>query len=321
MSGHGWPALVFVEGLPGSGKSTTAQWLAHEMEAHGRPSLWIYEDESPHPVLGPTDVPYASWKDFLAHCLSNWACFAAVARVSEAMIVVDSTFLQSSVASMLRRGLDSETILLYLDRVADLVRPLDPALVYFLEADSDTALRRIGERRGMAWTLQHISANDGMAWTRARGLSGLDGLLAYWREHARVCNAAMSRARLRTLTVESGIRDWSVRRQLIAEFLDLPWPPSTAPFETDLTRFVGLYRGESGRQARLSVRADTLVVEGLLWSGNRLLPRAVDVFDAESWPFRLTFETDVTGVVSRFRVDGPALLGRRLSGLYEKQAP
>jgi thymidylate kinase len=319
MSGHGWPALVFVEGLPGSGKSTTAQWIAHEMEAQGRPSRWIYEGEMPHPVLGVAGGPYASWKDFLARRLSSWASFAAAARTSEALTVVDSTFLQASVASMLSRGLDPETVLVYLDRVADLVRPLDPALVYFLEADSDTALRRICERRGMAWTLHHISASDGMAWTRARGLSGFDGLLAYWREHARVCDAAVSRSRLRALTVESGIGDWSARRHLIAEFLGLPWPPSVAPSEIDLTRFVGVYRGASGRRARLSVRADTLILEGLLWWGDRLLPRAADVFDAESWPFRLTFETDATGVVSRFRMDGPDLAWRRLSGVYEKQ--
>jgi hypothetical protein len=31
-----------------------------------------------------------------------------------------------------------------------------------------------------------------------------------------------------------------------------------------------------------------LVIHGLLRSGNRLLPRAVDVF-GESWPFTLTF--------------------------------
>jgi hypothetical protein len=241
-------------------------------------------------------------------------------RTSEATIVVDSTFLTWSVASTLRRGLDPETILLYLERVADLVRPLDPALVYLLEVDSGTALRRICERRGMAWTLYHISSSDGIAWTRARGLSGLDGLLSYWREHARVCDAAVSRARLRTLTVESRIGEWSVRRHLIADFLGLPWPSSAAPSETDLTRFVGMYSGESGRQACLSVHADNLVVEGLLWWRNRLLPRTVDVFDAESWPFRLTFETDATGAVSGFRVDGPDLAGRRLSGLYEKQA-
>jgi thymidylate kinase len=319
-SGLAWPRLVFVEGLPGSGKSTTAQWIAHEIETGGRPSRWIYEEEMPHPVLGAAPGPYSSWKDLLTHRLSAWATFAAAVRASEAVTVVDSTFLQSSVASMLRRNLEPDTILTYIDRVTDLVQPLDPALVYFLEADSDAAFRRICERRGMAWTLFHLSASDGMAWTRMRGLSGFDGLLAYWREHARVCDAAVSRSRLRTVIVESGIGDWPARRHHIAEFLGPPWPPRAAHSEPDLARFVGRYRGETGRQACVSVRDDALVVEGLLWRDNRLLPRGVAAFDAESWPFRLIFEADTTGVVSRFRLDGPDLVGRRLSGVYDKIA-
>ena len=127
MSGLAWPALVFVEGLPGSGKSTTAQWIAHEMEARGRPSRWIYEAEMP-------------------------------------------------------------------------------------------------------------------------------------------------------------------------------------------------YRSETGWQGRLSVRDDALVIEGLVWWRSRLLPRAHGVFDVECWPFRLTFEADTTGMMSRFRLDGPDLAGSRLSGAYDRLA-
>lgn len=42
--------------------------------------------------------------------------------------------------------------------------------------------------------------------------------------------------------------------------------------------------------------------------------------DAEGWPFRLTFERDETGVVSGFRLDGPALVWGRLTGPYPKLA-
>jgi len=65
---------------------------------------------------------YTSWKDLLTRRLSGWANFAAAVRASEAVTVVDSTFLQSSVASMLRRNLEPDTILTYIERVADLVR-------------------------------------------------------------------------------------------------------------------------------------------------------------------------------------------------------
>ena len=45
MSAAPWPLLVLVEGMPGSGKSTTAQWIAHELTRPGRPARWVYEAE------------------------------------------------------------------------------------------------------------------------------------------------------------------------------------------------------------------------------------------------------------------------------------
>ncbi|HEU5322028.1 MAG TPA: hypothetical protein VFX28_14570 [Methylomirabilota bacterium] len=319
MSQAEWPVLVLVEGLPGSGKSTTAQWIAHELGRRGRPARWVHEGQAVHPVLGSARGPYRSWKDYLAGHLGAWARFAATARTSATVMVLDGAFLQASVHGTLSRGLDPDTTLAYVARVADVLRPLAPALVYFRDADPETAWRKIGERRGMAWTLLHMAAGDGMPWARARELGGMDALLAYWREHARVCDAAAARSNLETLTLESGAGDWPARRRRVAEFVRLP--PGEDASRTDLARFAGRYRSESGREARLSVRDEGLVLDGLLlWSGNRLLPRAPDAFDAESWPVRLTFEADATGEVRRFRLEAPDLAWRGPAGVYEKLA-
>jgi hypothetical protein len=119
--------------MPGSGKSTTAQWLAAELERQGRPARWVY-----------------------------------------------------------------------------IIRPLDPALVYFRAPDPATVFRAICDKRGMAWTLQHIGGFDGSPWARTRGASGMDGALAYWREHAALCDAAAADAGLRTVTVGPEVGDWAV---------------------------------------------------------------------------------------------------------------
>ncbi|MGH7332619.1 MAG: hypothetical protein ACREKS_07700 [Candidatus Rokuibacteriota bacterium] len=47
---------MLVEGLPRSGKSTTAQWIAHKLASQGRAVRWIYEEE----VTAPPDPTSAS---------------------------------------------------------------------------------------------------------------------------------------------------------------------------------------------------------------------------------------------------------------------
>ena len=89
-----------------------------------------------------------------------------------ATVVVDSAFLQTSVWITLRRNLDGEIIRTFVARIADIIRPLDPALVYFHEPDAATAFRAICDKRGMAWTVQHIVGFDGSPWARTRGASG-----------------------------------------------------------------------------------------------------------------------------------------------------
>ena len=66
-----WPRLALVEGLPGSGKSTTAQWLAHQAERQAQPVRWIHEGEWPHPVVGPEPIPTGSWREHLQRRLDG----------------------------------------------------------------------------------------------------------------------------------------------------------------------------------------------------------------------------------------------------------
>jgi adenylylsulfate kinase-like enzyme len=318
MSAAAWPALVLVEGMPGSGKSTTAQWLAGELEHQGRPARWVYEGEVPHPVVDPPSVLLRDWKEILGRHFAGWSRFAAALRAEETVVVVESAFLQRSVAAMLRRNLDGEIIRTFVARIADIIRPLDPALVYFHARDPISAFRAICDERGMAWTLQHIGAFDGSAWARMRGESGMGGVLAYWREHAAICDAVATGAGLRTLIVGPEVSDWPSRRRHIAAFLGLMAEASPAVVVPDLARFVGTYRDARGRKALLSIHDSDLAVEGLLWHRTRLVPRSPSIFEAESLPFRLTFEDDPSGGVARLHLEGPDLPHTRLAGVYEK---
>src|SRR6185295_5519402 len=104
VSPAAWPALVLVEGMPGSGKSTTAQWLAGELEHQGRPARWVYEGEVPHPVVDPPSGLLRDWKEIPGRHFAGWSRFAAAVRAEETVVVVESAFLQRSVAAMLRRN-------------------------------------------------------------------------------------------------------------------------------------------------------------------------------------------------------------------------
>jgi hypothetical protein len=139
--------LVLVEGLPGAGKSTTAQHLVLHAGRHGHRARWAYEEEAGHPVTGsyyPSAAP-----------LARWAAFVRAARDADELIVLESALLQWPIMALLRHDLAPEAILAAVGEITVLLAPLDPLLVYLSLPDVEAAVRAIGAQRGAAWQIGH----------------------------------------------------------------------------------------------------------------------------------------------------------------------
>ena len=152
---------------------------------------------------------------------------------------------------------------------------------------------------------------------RSRRISGIDGLLHYWREHSAVSEEIVRNSGMPTLILDPRDGDWHDRRAAIAHFLGVSAhveEPSLS--EADLCRLVGKYR-EGSTAFTINLRGNALVLDGLLWPSNRLLPVAPTIFEAESWPLVLRF-VEVGRDVRTVRIDGPLVAGRRLAGDYDK---
>jgi hypothetical protein len=313
------PRLVLVEGFPGNGKSATAQWLARQLGRAGRTARWVYEEEKPHLVLAERWMQHLSWQARFADWLSRWADFAEQARGSDAVTILESAWLQVPLARMLRGDLGPALITAFVHKTVETMRGLDPVLIYLWQPAPEEAMQKLFVRRGMTWATWHVSIFDPSPYARTRRLSGFDGLLRYWREHSDLCDGVVRGAGLPTLALDPREGTWEERRRAIAGLLgfapvaDPPWT------EGHLERFPGEYR-EGSRRFTVRRENDSLVLDGLIWPGNRLLPIGFDVVEAESWPFVLTFlETD--GVISGLRIDGPMVGQRRVAGTYEKLRP
>jgi hypothetical protein len=84
-------------------------------------------------------------------------------------------------------------------------------------------------------------------------------------------------------------------------------------------RVTGRY-GDGKREVTVEVVDGRLVLRGLLWSGNALLPVARNVFDVESWQLRVMFDAHATGRVGAFRCTGPRLPWGGPSGVFARIA-
>ena len=108
--------LIFVDGLPGAGKSTTAEYVTRELEQRGIPCRLLREREPDHPLnVGGEWHPsgrttgarmFAEYTvgAFVEESLARWSAFATQALVSERVNVLDSYPFQNSVRVTRRLG-------------------------------------------------------------------------------------------------------------------------------------------------------------------------------------------------------------------------
>src|SRR5262245_45670399 len=182
--------LIFVDGLPGSGKSTTAELLAGELERWGIPCRLLRERETDHPLnIGGELHPSGSTTGaglFAAYTvgsaiqesLARWDAFVAEARASDRVNILDSYPFQNSVRVLLQMDADPAALAAYQSRVEETAAGLAPVLIYLDAGDGEPALSVIAQKRGPVWTDYAIRVITECPYASARGLRGMNGAVS-----------------------------------------------------------------------------------------------------------------------------------------------
>ena len=199
--------LLFVEGLSGSGKTTTAVWLDTRLQSERlRVNLWL-EHQPEHPLnVGGTLHPsgdttgeaffqrYTS-ASFVHESLQRWHAFVRTAVQTEAISVLDSYPFQSTVRVLLQLHTTPDCMQAYADHVEALVMPLRPVLIYFSHRDLSQAFHHrsnISAQRGKAWTDYVVELSTHCPYARDQHLEGFSGALAVIRDYKQLTHCAVA---------------------------------------------------------------------------------------------------------------------------------
>ena len=325
--------LVLFEGIPGSGKSTTGQFLARHLADRGISARWWYEEEAGHPVWLFDD------RDSLQHlldrlsggdvsgvvsdALDRWRQFAQAQQGADAVALLDSSFLGYLTWTLFPADVPAAEIRAYLAEVERIVSPLDPCLVYFRQRDVGASLRRLLDRRGGGIESFYIARVAESAYGRRNGLHGFDGLAAFWTAYREFADDAVAAAGFPTLVIETDAGDWMTYQHRLLAFLEMPHAAADIGSPGDLARFVGIYRErESGDDGACEIRIEDgslyLIDMPHVWPRTRLLPKTHDTFDVESFPYETTFTSDAAGKVTTMAITGPPTAFRQVNQVFHK---
>lgn len=149
--------LIFLEGIPGSAKSTTAQFISHNLSESNIPHKWWYEEEKGHPVYAydnyesmiqvVDDLSNGNYREVISMALGRWEEFSISVQSSNETIIVDSCLFGYLTWSLFPNNVPNQEIIDYVLEVERIIRKCNPCLIYFYQNDVSEALKKICDRR------------------------------------------------------------------------------------------------------------------------------------------------------------------------------
>ena len=329
--------LILVEGLPGSGKSSTSQFICDQLQRSGHKARWYYEDETPHPVAATRGLRNADdFQEYSRVARRGWRSFAQRVTRGREIAIIESHFFQDAISPLLLEDVDPGLIVAHVRAIAKICMPLDPVLVYLYQPDYGQIMRRICDQRGPRIEQLYIVGKERSAYGQRHHLTGFEGLVKFWLDIRAIMERLFQQLDLPKLAIDNTAQRWADHYRQVCDYLSLSLKTDDSlSREEYLRQYTGVYTYKRqgaprriGGELVLSVGDWARRVGGIprqlpqhyfgdvefairleggelvmhdyytLWPTNRLIPKEEDVFHVASFPFTMVFERDDAGDIA-----------------------
>ena len=170
--------LVLIEGLPGSGKSSSTLHLGKILQQQGIHCRYFREGDHPHPI----DCLDFEIKGLTSRMVPLWATFVNEAAQEGSVTVIESRLWQNTALFMYMSEAAVTEILNFHQQIWRVLTPLSPILIYLDQENTDTALRTMFAVRGESFMEETLKATLSYPWFKSRSITDLAGWIRFFEE-------------------------------------------------------------------------------------------------------------------------------------------
>ncbi len=303
--------LICIDGVTGSGKSTTAQRLCFHLMRLGYDVNWYWEHDSAHPIYGLAEMTEmlqtgrmpSNWmRDTI---LGRWQSLTAGFASRGGITILESTLFQTTIGFQIGMMVPHAAIHDHLGDVERCIAQLQPVLIHFYQSDLTEALQRVcRQRRGDNYQADWITRFAQTPYGKQTGLRDFDGMLRFYETTREIADAAFARLSIHKLAIENSRRDWPACERRMTEFLGLPaMQRQFADVVERPSRFTGRYKDTSTNE-EVTVASDQ---DGLYFVDayqTRLFQKTDTTFYVEGNGLLLSFDGTKRGKAERMKFVG-----------------
>jgi hypothetical protein len=219
--------LILIEGMIGSGKTTTAMRVGDWLERQGENARVFCEGAADHPIrtraedrlraaAGPqalgrpgSSADGGAGSSPRAYADDQWRQLAERCLRDRQAIILEGSFLQNSVMPAFIDGAPGRTVNEIFTRVQRQAAPVEPLLVYLRPADIGAAIERVHRVRGEPWSSRNVAFVESSTWARRRNLRGQDAVVRLYQAWEPVAARLYSRYPFPKILLTDPQRDWA----------------------------------------------------------------------------------------------------------------
>lgn len=274
--------LFLIEGLPGSGKTTTAEALMDVLEDRQIDARLYLEGDARHPAdyEGVAYLEHDEWKEiteryallepvrfaetyedhvllsyrrwqsemevpvetieflqakdvyelpFELHrslILEKWETFVSDAAESDMTYIFECCYLQNPLTvGLVKHDLSESVLQDYVERLAAIVSPLRPTLIYVDQSEVERSFRKALGERPVEWSEGFVSYYTGQGYGQSRKLQGVEGTLEILKARQAIERRMLEVLPLEVMTFDNQGFSKDSRRAWLRRLVDMKENP------------------------------------------------------------------------------------------------
>lgn len=208
--------IVFVEGLAGSGKTRTAEFIGESAD-NRRIKVEVFTEYSEyHPIHS---VAFSSYLQWVKEVRAKWLSLVETIQMNKRLTIFESTLFQNTIGLLLEKDINEEDIMRYAEQVPQALSALNPALIYYTLNDVERHIRTLYRLRSKKWQRKIDTFIQSTAFGKSRNLEGLDGYIHFNRELKKINDRIFEKLPFRKTSIDISYSQWQFYQKMAEEFV------------------------------------------------------------------------------------------------------
>ena len=225
--------LILIEGVPCSGKSTTAEILAKDISSEGIQVNCFLEWSEDNPIfIGKMEnlaEIISTTKARETDVFRQWTNFVHHARQHDAINIIESRFWQTNGMYLYLSGHSEEDVLKSTSQLTSIIVELNPVLIYLAPADIEALHAHVAREKNQKWREAGREGSweewgnriyEQQEWFTRRSLTS-KAMARFFDEWAAITDRLFIEFPFGKIKIKDPQMDWERTMDLISDFIGI----------------------------------------------------------------------------------------------------